>query len=357
MLEATQVPSNWHLGMLHNDFARRLDALEDEIEKVQNLWVLSGAGVDQRCWASEGLGRTVFSHFLIEGLRGKAATDGQLTLDKLHRYVRESVKEWVWNVRGAIQEPVLLPGRGSQSRAVESAGGKRQARVNKPLGRKSPSEVFLASAGHALAPEAPGPPDLNPVAELWKRFHQLNALVPHPTVYSPRRWRHYRAELVRYEELVRAGAASKTELVRERIDALAQGLERDRILRDLTKSAENTLAMSAVTRGRRSTLRHFRRAQAFLQFWNATRRSDAIKIWDGLRASASDPDSGPSLRLRIDEFLLGRAIAEPVNNLKTAAERLLVSSEGKQLAPAGGGAFLDNARALAGGLGRSAPSR
>ena len=30
------------------------------------------ADVDQRCWVSEGLGRTVFSHYLIEALRGKA---------------------------------------------------------------------------------------------------------------------------------------------------------------------------------------------------------------------------------------------------------------------------------------------
>ena len=79
VLEATQVPSNWHLGMLRNDFARRLDALEDKVSKVPNLWVLSGARVDQRCWASEGLGRTVFSHYLIEALQGRAAGyDGRL---------------------------------------------------------------------------------------------------------------------------------------------------------------------------------------------------------------------------------------------------------------------------------------
>ena len=79
VLEAAQVQSNWRLGMLHNDFGRQLEKLEPEIQKVKNLWVMSAADVDQRCWTSEGLGRTVFGHYLLRALRGEAA--GRTTVD------------------------------------------------------------------------------------------------------------------------------------------------------------------------------------------------------------------------------------------------------------------------------------
>src|SRR5262249_12961356 len=118
VIEGAMVPANWQLGMLHNDFARRLDDLEGEIKEVPNLWVLSAADVDQRCWASEGLGRTVFVHYLIEALRGRAVGgDGRLSLHGLHRYLALNVRNWVWNAREAIQEPVLLP------RARPESGG------------------------------------------------------------------------------------------------------------------------------------------------------------------------------------------------------------------------------------------
>jgi hypothetical protein len=116
IVEGAQVPADWRLGMLHNDFPRRLKELEPEIRSVRNLWVLSGCDVDQQCWVSEGLGRTVFSHYIIEALRGRnaAGPDGRLTLAELHHYVRENVRKWALEARGALQEPVLLPGRADQ---------------------------------------------------------------------------------------------------------------------------------------------------------------------------------------------------------------------------------------------------
>jgi len=328
VLEAVQAPSNWRLGMLHNDFARRLEDLEPKIRAIKNLWVLSACGVDQRCWTSEGLGRTVFSHFMIEGLRGKAAgSDAQLTLDELHNYVRENVRNWVWNARAAIQEPVLLPRTGRESRVGQTEEDpKREEKVGKPPVPKLPSKVFLASVEHAPAPEAPAPPDLESLHKVWQRFHQLDAMVPHPMVYSPRRWRQYRAELVRYEELIRVGGAAKAGPVRERIDALARRLESERILRSLPTSAENTLAMNVVAGG---TLEAASAApEQFLRFWNAPRGSEAVRIWDALRASeVLAGGSRPSLRMRIDGFLLERAIEDPVKNLQSAADRLLITAK------------------------------
>ena len=110
VLEGAQVSTDWRLGMVHNDFARRLKELEPEIEQVPNLWVLSGCNVDQRCWASEALGRTIFTHYIIEALQGAAAgSDRRLSLEELYQYVRKNVRDWAWNARGALQEPQLLP--------------------------------------------------------------------------------------------------------------------------------------------------------------------------------------------------------------------------------------------------------
>ena len=198
VLEGALIPADWRLGMLHNDFARRLRDLDGEIRKVKNLWVLSACDVDQLCWTSEGLGRSAFHHFIIEALRGAAAgPDRRLTLEELYTYVRTNVRNWAWNARGAIQEPVLLPlkvegGEGAAARAE----------------RTSPSQVHLATVEAATATEPPAPLERDAVERSWKGFRQLDRLEPHPSLYSPRRWREYRACLVRHEELIRARATS-----------------------------------------------------------------------------------------------------------------------------------------------------
>ena len=200
VLEGAQISADWRLGMLHNDFARRLLDLEDEIRAVPGLWVLSAADVDQRCWVSEGLGRTVFSHYLIEALRGKAAgPDGRLNLVQLSEYVHNNVRNWVWSARGVIQEPVLLP-------RVESENG-RQAKGRSGRTRAAGAEadqVLLATVTNAPPFDEPPNPDREGLESLWQGFRRLDTMVPHPSVYSPRRWRRYQAELVRFEELVRA---------------------------------------------------------------------------------------------------------------------------------------------------------
>ena len=329
ILEPAQASENWRLGMLHNDFAGRLERLEPEIRKIDNLWVLSACDVDQRCWASEGLGRTVFSHFLIEGLRGKAAgPDGQLTLAGLHKYVRDSVRDWVWDARGAIQEPVLLPRPVRVTKVGEAdEESKAEEATAKVAARKPANRVILVSVENAAEPEAPAPPDLETVRREWRGFHRLDAMVPHPSAYSPRRWREYRAALVRYEELVRAGGAGRAGPVRERIDALARRIEGERMLRGLSQSAENSLAMKLVAGGRLDPASPSAAPEEFLRFWNAPTGPDAAKLWDAMAAGDSPVDDPrPSLRIRVDDFLHLRATDDPVKNLKIAADRLLITS-------------------------------
>ena len=219
VLEAAQVPSNWRLGMLHNDFARRLDELEPEIRKVPNLWVYSAAGVDQRCWSSEGLGQTVFGHYLIEALRGQATRDdSRLTLGAIDLYVSRSVKNWVWSAEVPSSSLSSCPrGRRSAERnpsrqehrrtSRQSTSGRANRGATKSPGRPIESSwrqfpLHLPQALENLPIRTCGQPGRHSVLS--------TLLTPHPSTYSPRRWREYRALLLRYDELVRAGASTAT---------------------------------------------------------------------------------------------------------------------------------------------------
>jgi len=326
VLEGAQVPAHWRLGMLHNDFARRLEELEPEIASVENLWVLSGCDVDQRCWGSEGLGRTVFSHYIIQALCGEADTDDRrLTLDKLYKYVRKNVRTWVWNARGAIQEPVLLPRseRPSTRGRDDEGESEEEGKAGKKASRKPASEVHLATAATSPRIEESSAPDEARLREIWRQFHQLDELVPHPAVYSPRRWRQYKAEVIRYEELSRCGAeADWTRGVKQRIDALASKLESDRHLK-VSASAENTLVMNVVAGGAIET--GSVAPEKFTPFWTS-RGPESVQRWEALRASdVPTGETHRSLRIQADDYLLKRAFDDPAKNLEPAAEKLLIT--------------------------------
>ena len=296
VLEPADVTSEWPLGMVHNAFARRLEELGPEIALVKNLYVLCASGVDQRGWTSEGLGRSPFFHYLTEGLRGRAAeSNGRLSLDMLYNYVRKNVSAWVWNARQAVQEPLLIS-----------------------AGKSSGSGVFVASARDPKTPAFAASPDRASLVRAWKTFRELDRLVPHPSAYSPSRWRNYRANLIRYDELIRAGSTQADRLV-ERLSSLERRIKADRLL-DLPASSENTLAMNAVEGGRIDAPS----LPTFNTMWTAETDDERSRIWKDLtESSATDPDLRiPSLRSRVDLFLLRRAAETPSSNLASAASRL-----------------------------------
>lgn len=323
ILEGTLIPADWGLGMLHNDFARRLIELEPEIAKVPNLWVLSACDADQRSWVSDGLRRTIFSHYVIEGFRGKAAgSDGKITLDELHQYVRAQVRSYAWHARGAIQEPVLLP-------RVNAAG----QTISADAVQKAAKDVFLAAVGRVPADVPPKPAATAKLEQAWAEFGRMARAVPAPAVYSPRRWRHYRAALVRYDELTRAGATDAAEQMETRLLTLQRAIAGDRFL-TLPASVENTLAMNAARGGRLAATSS--PPPDFARFWNAP-ESDLGTIWRALQASEGEETDGrePSLRSRLDDFLLRQATADPVvRNVPMAATRFEVTRGSSRPQPA-----------------------
>ncbi len=150
VLEGAQVPAEWRLGMLHNDFPQRLSELDSAIRAIPNLWVLSGCDIDQRCWSSEGLGSTALSHFIIKALRDEtqaAGSDRRLTLDDLYRYVHDNVRNWAWNSRAPSRNrcscPMVIPptpsgnrrrprGRTSSGRCTWPWSGRHECRSRSP---------------------------------------------------------------------------------------------------------------------------------------------------------------------------------------------------------------------------------
>jgi hypothetical protein len=331
VVEGAQVEADWRLGMLHNDFARRLKDLEPEIRNVRNLWVLSGCDVDQRCWASEGLGRTVFYHYITEALRGGSAagSDGRLSLDELYRYVRENVTRWAWAARGAVQKPVLLPAVTAQDDGAAGTG----AGASEPL-RRNPASIHLATVEAATSPGALPLPDRHSLTEAWRSFHELDELVPHPSVYSPMRWRAYGAALVRYEQLLLAGAAEAAQPVHEQLSQLKQAMNKDRVLQGVSASAGINLVMDALNGGAKDPPE----PADFVKIAQATDAQKAQKIWDALQNSEIPSDEGRGsirpLRNRLADYLLRRAQDAPIKELPRATDRFGLAWLTGELLPA-----------------------
>jgi hypothetical protein len=316
ILEAAWAPSDWQRGMLQNDFARQLKDLEREIAQVPDLWVMSAAGPDERCWASEGLRRTIFTHFLIEGLAGRAAGTGRrINLDELFEYVRGNVRNLSLKTRGAVQEPVLLP-------HVDASGKKY---TNEEF-RERAQRLELIATGVPSEFKAPQAPDTQGLDQEWETFKTLAAADPSPAIYTPRQWRAYRALLVRYDELVRAGATNPAAEIKGRLKKLKQNIEEGRTLSKLATSVGNSLVFNAIQGGPVDDPSPS--GTDFGQFWTA---SDASleKVWQSLKGEESSRNETRRrlLRARVDHFLIGRGAQDASGNLEAAARRLGLTRE------------------------------
>src|SRR5262249_37090472 len=196
ILDATQVVADWPLGLLHNNFARKLDDLKDEIAEIPRLVVLSASGKDQRSWVSEEWGRTIFGHYVIEGLKGAADKSGngnnRVDVREFVEYVEKEVPAWVQANRDEKQTPQLYLG--------------------KDLRREDLSQIELVALEKSY--QAPDPTDArgarwaSPPAlrNAWEKWDALRRQTPAPAVYTPHLWRQYQDLLVRYEQLLRAPA-------------------------------------------------------------------------------------------------------------------------------------------------------
>jgi hypothetical protein len=300
ILDATQVPASWPLGILHNDFARELKKLEPEINQVPRLVVLSASDQDQRSWVCEEWGTTVFAHYVIEGLKGAApAPNGRITPETLAKYVQKGVEEWVLNNRNAVQKPVLLGDR-STAAAME-----------------------LQPANSSYQPPAlQKPPDL-PAAlfTAWQAAEELGGHSPPPEVVAPHLWRRYLETLLRYEQLLRAGDGSAAAVQGDLVKLQGEIIRAQRLTREL-RSAQNTAALPTALSPPAEAKKFADEVRKALgDLWRGAGPEEYRATWDRLqRARANDRRALQALRVRLAGLLVRQAAEDPEKNLATACD-------------------------------------
>jgi hypothetical protein len=218
IIDATQSPTDWRNGILINHFADGLKKLEPEIASDPRLLVLCASSPGQRSWTSEEFGRSIFAHFLMEGLSGGAigGKTGPITASDLMPYMRSKVDDWVQRNRADSQrpfrqEPFLLP-TGAE---------------NQDFAKRFTLAYGDPNYQPALTPNKRSLP-VDELQKSWDTCDVLAAKVPGPWVNSPRGWRRYRELLLRYEFALRAGDDESAAKLNGSIASLAVKLDADR---------------------------------------------------------------------------------------------------------------------------------
>lgn len=244
IVDATQIADDWSLGMLQNDFARHLEALRPKIEAVENLWVLSASGPDQRSWIDEERKRSVFGRYVIEGLRGAADSEGKdhrITLAELYNYVRREVESWVWDHRGAVQEPVLLP--------ASDAAVARAAQVPVTFAEAGPGPGAGALSEGTVETGAGASGETAKVNQAWAEYGDLVKQPLSPRTYAPLAWRQFKEHLLRIDLLSRAGDSAGD--LWDEIGRLRKEIDEAKTRVELKDARHANLAMATVLESQR----------------------------------------------------------------------------------------------------------
>jgi hypothetical protein len=330
VLDATQVSADWPSGMFHNDFIRQLKKLVTRATEADpRLWVLCSSDEDQQSWVSEEWQQPIFTHYVLEGLRGaEAASDGSVTVGSLFRYVQKKVAGWAYQNRYAVQTPILLGD-------VAAAG--HVLLVQAPLNYKeqAPDKAPNRDFGKARAA----------LAAAWKGWQKLQESNPHPAVYSPHLWRQYQDLLLRYEQLVLLGDPSgKKGQLQRTLSELERKITDGRKLLLGPYSLGNALPMSA-TLGMASRWQDPELQEMLRKLMAQPNQTAWRQEWDKLASPLRKQDQVEGsqleslLRVQLSRALL-QSLAKSKNprreDLNKAATRLrwLFSEGQNQLRPA-----------------------
>ena len=75
-------------------FTKDLTLVSDSVSRKTGTAILFACQEGQRSWEDEDAKQGAFTVFLMEGLRGKAARSGSLTMNDLGSYIETRMKEW-----------------------------------------------------------------------------------------------------------------------------------------------------------------------------------------------------------------------------------------------------------------------
>jgi len=206
ILDIGQIGTDRDLGVFASDFTYRL---KQELDKSseESFAVLCSCAPGQFSWSSDADRRSVFAHFVADGMN--RARDVQ----ELVVYVKKRVYQWVKTHRGAIQTPI-------------SWGNPA---FNFPL-PKPPGETGIFPIGGPTSRPPDSPWKKQEAQDLWKRLvacYQKSDVYAgqRPYRYAPLAWREYQETLLRAERLYRAGLFSEGREVITSLDGLEQELK------------------------------------------------------------------------------------------------------------------------------------
>lgn len=300
--DVTQIAGDWRLGILNNDFARALAGMENRIRAIPNLVVLCSSGFDQQSWVCEQWRRTVFLHYLLEGLSGDARDgdrDGRIDGAELHAWLAANVADWVAQHRGVEQQPILLPGGNS--------GIERARQIDLTIARNTSRSAPPATDAFVVP---------NQLHDAWQRYEQLLQQTPAGFSFAPTQWREYVDTLMRYEQLLRAGDNDFAERMHQRLAGIEHRMQREKV--QSHAALQNSLSLYKVART--GQLPRPQATQTLNKLWNA-KSGDRPKIWQTAADSAGDEAlDRQMLRLAVLEGLYDRAAEDPASQLSRAAE-------------------------------------
>lgn len=226
ILDVSAADVHWPIGMLQNNFVERLqEKYGDEIKSNEKLAVICSCSPEQCSWGSDELQSSVFTHFVIEGLKG-AGHDRQtnVTAQSLFDHVKASVDTWAQANRARNQTPILLA---AETRAMKI------------------DLVHIANT-HEKKSLPPTPLNLEALKTEWTRWKELKSGQA-AFVNSPHIWRLYQDNLLRFEQLQRAGDPTrKAHEVKKTLDTLYNYLTTKRSLAGSYACLGNNFSMYRV---------------------------------------------------------------------------------------------------------------
>ncbi|MFO0899135.1 MAG: hypothetical protein U0836_17050 [Pirellulales bacterium] len=316
VLDCTQLIDQPSLGMLENDFARQLLALNDQIAAVPNLVVICASGPAQNSWASAELGNTLFNHYWSQGLLGAATDlnqDGRLAVNELFEFVRTSTDRWAQANRATRQTPLLLP-EGEE-------GVRRSARIELAVVRSEGAAPVSATLAETVRLPVG-------VEQIWRAAEALAAAQPAPWTYTPHRWRRYQELALRRESLLLVNDLPAAERIGERLVELAHEIERARMLE--LASVGNSLAMPWVAAN--VGVEPPATSADVARLWNAP-AGQLGPQWQAISSGLATPRDRRTLRYFVVQTLVNRATEDPRGSLPRAAEILRALSSPLEPSP------------------------
>ena len=188
VLDAVPVQDHWPLGIFGNAFTAGVKKLE----LPPDMYVICACDEKQKSWASEEWQRTIFTHYVLVGLRGAAAKSlsQKITLEDLFGYVEKKVGSWVSGNRDMEQTPIFLGNRAA-AKTVDLVS------VSEPVAEAEPNDA----PGKDFKGISSG------LAQSWNKWQELKD--SGAWTHAPQLWRQYQDALLRWEHLERCGTLER----------------------------------------------------------------------------------------------------------------------------------------------------